>query len=423
MADRGSYSIDNKQVLWDAQGKPYYPTTDGHRSYIPPIAAAQYRDDPRMLAWAKGQGASIDYSPMESGGQPIVSNSSVPGGDFFHHRGEWNSEEGQYDTNFDWGAVLTLVVAGTITAGVATAALGGSTAAQTAVNTAIATGSPEAGAAAAGVLPSAAIGTGLSTLPEVAASGLVPAALSSELAATAIPAAGMTSLPSAASSGELGSVLGPGGASTLPSTATSGISTLPNVTPSGGVGAALGTGANLAGLIDKGTGTIGKISDILGAAGAGVAGATQAAGQTQLQNALMGLTANGENITGNSAFENELMRRASEEDTQRGTALKDVYRQGIATHPNVSPFNPTGGPQYSSDYLGTLDKLKQQGADTLSGPAQYSTKKLPPLKPYTDYNPNTISGAGGTEPSTMQTIGNWLGPSLSTISAIAKLLK
>lgn len=203
--------------------------------------------------------------------------------------------------------------------------------------------------------------------------------------------------------------------------ALAGGSAIPGIgAAAGGAGGTLGTIGNT--LANSG-GTIGKISDILGAAGAGVSGATQAAGSTQLQNALMGLTANGENISGNSAFENELMKRAAEEGTQRSSALKDVYRQGIATHPNVSPFNPTGGPQYSPDYLSTLGSLKTQGVDTLSSPAQYSTKKLPPLKPYTDYNPNTISGAGGTEPSTMQTIGNWLGPSLSTISAIAKLLK
>jgi hypothetical protein len=425
MADRGNYSIDNKQVLWDAQGKPYYPTTDGRKSYIPPIAAAQYQDDPRMLAWAKSQGASIDYSPVATGGSPIVSNNSVPDGDFFHHRGEWNSEEGQYDTNFDWGAVLTLAVAGVITAGVATAALGGGTAAQTAVETAIATGSPEAGASAAGVTASTALGSGVGIGETGASVGLATGAGLPGLTAAPLAGAGATAAGTGVGLGETGATVGlesgaglPGAvaAPTVGDLATVG-SSIPGMTEGG-----LGT----TGLIDKiaqGAGTISKIGDILGAAGAGVSGATQAAGDTQYRNALIGLTANGQNITGNTSFENALMKRAGEEDTQRSQALKDVYRQGIATHPNVSPFNPTGGPQYSQEYLNTLGNLKNQGVDKLSTGPQYDTRKLPAVKPYTDYNPNTIDGPGGTQPSTMQTIGNWLGPSLSTIGAIAKLLK
>ncbi len=190
----------------------------------------------------------------------------------------------------------------------------------------------------------------------------------------------------------------------------------------GGSAIAGQTGGSLAG----GSGsTLGRVADALGKgaslAGNAVNGATQAAGQTQLENARLGLTANGQNIQGQSAYEQELMNRAKEEQAQRTDALKNVYRQSYAAAPPTSPYNVAGPPKYSQDYLDALEALKTQGAGKLAKPAQYDTNNIAPLQPYTPYNPNTMSGPGGTQPSTMQTVGNWLGPTLSTIGAIARL--
>lgn len=186
----------------------------------------------------------------------------------------------------------------------------------------------------------------------------------------------------------------------------------------GGAGSTVGTLGNVLG----NTSTVGKIADLLGAGAAGVGAATQSAGQTQQANVNTGLTANAQNISGQNAFEQQLIARAKDEEAQRSTALKNVYRNSIATNPRVSPYNPAGAPVYSPEYLSTLGGLSGQGAKTLSTSGQYDTSKLPALKPYTPYDPNSMSGPGGTQPSTMQTVGNWLAPTLSTISAIAKIL-
>lgn len=203
MADRGSYyPLTQQGVQWDPKG-PYYNTSDGQKDYIPPISAAQYQDDPKMLAWAKQQGVTIDYG--DGSKPPVITNNSVPGGGLFHQRGEWNSTEGGYDQGLDWGNILSMVVAGVMTAGAATAALGGTAAASSAVTTATATGSVDAGlaaggagaAAAATAAPAAATagtiaGTtgavGMGTLPAVAASGAVGAATGAPMATGGIMA-------------------------------------------------------------------------------------------------------------------------------------------------------------------------------------------------------------------------------------------
>lgn len=145
MADRGSWrTLMEGGVKWDAKG-PYYPTSDGRKAYIPPIAAAQYDDDPRMLQWAQAQGATLRDSP-----QGITAGTSVPGGSLLKNRGTWNSQEGGYDQGINWGNVAALGVGGLIAApaiaglaagagggaaagGGATAASGGGTLASSAV--------------------------------------------------------------------------------------------------------------------------------------------------------------------------------------------------------------------------------------------------------------------------------------------------
>lgn len=94
-------------VQWDERGRPYWNVSDGSRHYIPPVVAAQYRDDPRMLAWAKSQGATLAGDP---GG--ITSGTSVPGAGFFRSRGVWNSREGTYDQPINWGNLASLALGG-----------------------------------------------------------------------------------------------------------------------------------------------------------------------------------------------------------------------------------------------------------------------------------------------------------------------
>ncbi len=108
------------------------------------------------------------------------------------------------------------------------------------------------------------------------------------------------------------------------------------------------------------------------------------------------------------------MARAKKEQEDRKNALANIYRSSMAANPRVSPYNIVGAPKYSQDYLDALNTTANQGKEQINSPMQYGSSSLPPLVPYKPYKPDT-------DPSTMQTIGNWLSPTLSTIGAIAKL--
>lgn len=204
MADRGNWHpLYDQGIQWDEGGNPFYLTSDSQRDYVPPIAAAQYQNDPKMLAWAQGRGATIDYSPVQSGGAPVVSNNSVPSGSLLRERGTWNSQSGGYDQGLNWTNILSMAVAGFITAGAAAALMGGGPAAESAVSTAMSTGDinsalaageigmgPGMGAPiAGGAATSAATGTGVGLGETGAISGLTGATLPGLTAAPAVGAA------------------------------------------------------------------------------------------------------------------------------------------------------------------------------------------------------------------------------------------
>lgn len=123
--------LDQSRVLWDATG-PYWLSTDGRtKHYIPPIVAAQYRDDPRMLAWAKSRGFELQRDEQGA----ITGMNQAPGAgagsdrplDFRTGR-QWNPKTGKYETHFDWGDVLTSAVGGMLGAGAVDAFAGGAAA-------------------------------------------------------------------------------------------------------------------------------------------------------------------------------------------------------------------------------------------------------------------------------------------------------
>jgi len=188
---------------------------------------------------------------------------------------------------------------------------------------------------------------------------------------------------------------------------------------SGGDAAALaGSGSGLGKMLGKGLGTFG---DIAGGVGQAIGKANTAAGQNRLNQENLGLSANAQNITGQSAFEQELMNRAKEEDVQRGKALKDVYRASYNANPRVSPFDLAGAPKYSPQYLSVAQGLADQGEGTLKNPAQYATGALPALNPYKAIDPKDVEGATDTGQSTLSKIGDFLGPGLSTAQLIARM--
>lgn len=136
--------LDQTRVLWDEKGKPYWASQDGRqRHYIPPIVAAQYRDDPRMLQWAQSQGFSNGAD-----GMTIAPGAGAGGNrplDFRSSR-QWDPRTGEYDTDFDWGDIVTLAAGGVIGAGAASAiggaSAGGSAAAPSAASSSVLPSTP-----------------------------------------------------------------------------------------------------------------------------------------------------------------------------------------------------------------------------------------------------------------------------------------
>ena len=159
----------------------------------------------------------------------------------------------------------------------------------------------------------------------------------------------------------------------------------------------------------------------LGGAGTTISGATQAAGQNRLNQEQLALQANQQNITGQSAFETEMMNRAKLEEQQRKDALKDVYRQSYVSNPRSSPYNVAGAPTYSAGYKSALSGLEQQGLSRLKTSPQYGTDVMPGLKPYNPLDIKNLQAATGTEPSAFERIGQVAGPAMSVFDYVSRL--
>lgn len=393
---------DYKTVLWDERGSPYWKTASGKKTYIPPLVAAQMRDEPRAMEWAKSKGVTIDYQTNPETGEVSVGaggvvNNAAPGGGLFHKRGQWNSETGEWDTPLDWGNILSMAIAGGLTAGAATAMMGGGAAAETAVSTALSTGSAEAGMAAAAPLASTAIGTGIATLPAVAASGAVPAALAGGGAAAA---GGALAAGGGLAAGE--------SAAAAPLASTT-IAPLAGTTPAGiasGTGAA-SMGASLTGAASTPStlSTIGRIANASRDVGGAISNASSAAGANRRDDARFGLNAQG-------TYENALFNRAELESRQRKDALKDIYRSSFYKNERPGPYDVRGVAPVSPEYLSALSGLEQQGLARLKPAPEYDTTKFKPLVE------KDIPPASGLEKA-----GSWVGPTLSTIAALSSYYK
>ena len=190
----------------------------------------------------------------------------------------------------------------------------------------------------------------------------------------------------------------------------------PGISP--GEYAPVTTSADGSSMLSNGANGGSTLSKLLGAAGSSIGAANTAAGNNRLEQERLGLQANQENITGQSAFENALINRAALEDTQRKNALKDVYMNSYAQNPRVSPYDPAGAPKYSPQYMSTLGNVANFGQGMLSSAPSYSAGNFPALPPYKPINVKDVQGSTGTTPSTLSNIANWAGPTLSIASKI-----
>ena len=337
----------------------------------------------------------------------------------FRFRSMWNDEDGTYEGKIDWLTLATTIGAGGVVgAGIAAAAGGGAGAGA---------GATAAPAASGGIPASSLTGAAGVTLPAgTASSGAVPAAMAT----------------------------GGGTASTL-----------------GTIGRYAKTASDVGEVIGSATEAAAQ-RQMLEEDKLNNAANTDIRGEEAFQNALirqaqlgldansqniqgeksyqdtlynrerLGLDTNGQNIQGEQAYQSELQAIARTEADQRGSALKDVYRASVAGNPSHSPYNPVPTPTLSEAYRQTLANLERQGAERLTNPAEYDTRtmrpptpytpyvagaNLPPVRPYTPYSVPILPAPRPYAPrnpdvstSTMQQIGNWIGPTLSVLGAVGR---
>ncbi len=231
-----------------------------------------------------------------------------------------------------------------------------------------------------------------------------------------------------------------GGGGDLPSTQTAGTADLPGVSPSGNAksGSGPGSGPSTAQrLLTTGQQIAKQYTDeqALKAAGNSAASKDLAAGRKSWDE--IAAVINGTNISGENAYQNQLLNRAQLDETgraameneslarrnqdiqgqnsfennfgtrgklegdQRNQNLKDIYRASYFQNERPGPYNSRGLAPVSSAYMNTLSNLEKQGVSRLATAPQYTTDKMPALAPYTP-NPTPIAPyvpVGGRAPT------------------------
>ncbi len=168
----------------------------------------------------------------------------------------------------------------------------------------------------------------------------------------------------------------------------------PAVVPSGAVPAAY------AGSAATGATTAERIAQGLRGGGQAVGAATNAAGNNRRYEDDFGL-----------GLANEQDDRSKLEQQQRQTALADAYRESWYETRKPGPNDHQPLQEMTPEFMAALANKGRQGREILGKPAQYGTTALPALP------------TGPTQPGTMEQVGNWLSPTLSTAGLIASLFK
>lgn len=185
-----------------------------------------------------------------------------------------------------------------------------------------------------------------------------------------------------------------------------------NTQPGVPIGAS-GQGGGLGGALRGMSG----IGNFLRTGGQAIGQATGAAADSRATQAQLALQGNQQNISGMSASENALLNRAKLEMEQRKQEQRDMARANYMQHPFQSPFAPSPGPQFSSQYMQSMQGLSNQGATDLAQNPIYGARSLPAFQPYSPINIKDIPGATGTTPGVGSTIGSIAGPGMSLLGA------
>ena len=144
-------------------------------------------------------------------------------------------------------------------------------------------------------------------------------------------------------------------------------------------------------------------SDMLGAAANGIGNATNAAANNRGMKAQMAMQADAQH-------ELELQRRATEEQQQRSTALKNASYADYTQNRKPGPFNTGGLREYGPEQRAINANLQKQAQEKLATGPTYDTNRMSPLT-----DPKQFVDQYGN-PSTMEKIGNWASPTMSVLS-------
>lgn len=371
-----------------------YTVINGEKSYQPPWIVWQNSHEGRtpdgLSLTEEGRAYRTPGSDPNSAWRFMFEN----GGPFTHHS-QWDDKNGTYQGSIDWPTLIGTVAAGALIGGGALAAggvIGGG-------------GGGAAGSAGVGLGETGATVGGVSgaTLPGAVT---IPATLGTEAAVTGGTVAGGAAAVEGGGVGlgETGATVGGLSGSSVPGATVAptvgdlavSSSAIPGAT---GTSTAATTGSSLS-----------RYADLANKGGSMLSAASRSQGETQRENNNLGVQVNNSNIRGQEAYENSLEGRSKLEQQERQKALVDVYMASRAQHAPRSPFNPTGPPTYSQEYMDTLMNLSSQGSGQLRTPAKYGTGAMTELKPYDPYKPDT-------DPSTLSKVNNWVGPALGLASA------
>lgn len=363
-ADYGIKSDTGLTSSYFPQGNPYFERPGEDRRYMSPDVMGQRRDN--------------------------------DGHTFFSNPDKWNPQAQRYESGGrNWGNIMSLVVAGVLTMGMADLIMAGGTPAIVmsgapasniaAVESAVAatTGGTAAGVgggAVTGASGATAAGTGINTAGLFAPTGMV--GTTSSVAPTA---GGLASGASAAGGGSVFSRF------------------------LGGAGKLFG-------------GSKGEIiGNILGGAGRGISGATQASANNRGVALEAELEAERIRQTGKNDYERQLIARSQDDRDSLGDAwLRSNQAHRVLNNTGYTPASISQTPGSPASPIpmfdlgaGTRAPTEGQRSDAqgLYDQVQkrFSGSQLPPLQPHVPYqnDPKYMNPGGG------ERIGNWLGPALT----------
>lgn len=205
----------------DAQGNVAATDPQGHPQQTPgqrdnPQAQIFYDAAKDLNYTVTSNGQKLYQSPVSYAGQAKGTGHGMvnPKGSLLKGNGTWNPQSGTFDQGANWGNILSMVVAGVLTAGAADAIMGASSG--TAAAAAGSGAAPGAAGGTAPVLEGIAAGPGAASVPAAAGAaygplaggyGAVTTTAAAPAALAAVPGGVSTAVPAAASSITAGDIL------------------------------------------------------------------------------------------------------------------------------------------------------------------------------------------------------------------------